>query len=641
MIKRLLFALLTFLPLCFANAQNGGELLVDLEAIPLSKIYSEKRSVAQLELPFFDDFSQGLSYPLRSLWDAQHVFVGTGYANGLSTPGVATLDAISKTGELHPTASVSQFSSDTICSHPINLNFPGDTSIYITFWYQPQGKGNQPQQQDSLLLEFFDSATDEWVSAWVASADFTSKTLNEKNHLQPQRSKTITSELLNFQFYRVHFPITDARFLTSNFRLRFRNYASVAENIHVPGLRGNSDHWHIDMVWLDKGRSFSDTLLNDISFLEPMGSILKNYKSVPWSHFTLAQPNELDNQLSFTVKYHNLGRTTWNVTRRFVIENLSNNQQYTFSSGAENIFAFGQVELTRLFLYDFQTNSADSARFKYTSYLITDINPETHHLRWNDTIRYIQSFYNYYAYDDGSSENGYGLYGEGTQNGRVAVRFTNYKPDELKAVYFHFNRTFNDANKKYFKLCVWADANGKPGDLIYEQLGVRPAFTGKLNGFELIELDEPLWIEAGTFYIGWTQITADFLNVGFDLNTPNKSKIFFNISGQWSNTQYDGSLMIRPVFGQIYQIPTNSNLVDRLLSFDIYPNPANSSVSLNISGYTGDVDIKVFNSIGQLVLTAPKSSGVFDVSRLPAGVYVVSVATKQGRSGTKKLIVVR
>lgn len=42
MIKRLLFALLTFLPLCFANAQNGGELLVDLEAIPLSKIYSEK-----------------------------------------------------------------------------------------------------------------------------------------------------------------------------------------------------------------------------------------------------------------------------------------------------------------------------------------------------------------------------------------------------------------------------------------------------------------------------------------------------------------------------------------------------------------------------------------------------------------------
>jgi len=636
-----IFFIFFFVASC-ALAQNAGELIVDLESMPVSNgsVFNSK-SIKQIELPFFDDFSRGLSHPSPDLWNGDHVFVNSSYAINPSTIGVATFDAISRNGNLHSNASIYQFSADTISSHPLNLNYPNDTTIYITFWFQPQGRGSQPQPKDSLMLEFYDSVNDQWFPAWSASVDFTNKTLDEFNHLDPIRSKTYTSDLLNARFFMVHFPITDSRFQTSNFQLRFRNYASISENQHVPSLRANCDHWNLDLVWLNKGRTYKDTLLNDVAYFKTLGSVLNNYQSLPWKHFAEAQSQELENQLSITVNYQNTGSTTWNVTRRFSIKNLSNQDVYNFSSGAENIFPFSEVELTRLFLYNFQSAWADSAKFQYTSYLITDINPETQHLRWNDTIRYVQSFMNYYAYDDGTAENGYGLYGEGTQNGRVAVQFMNYKADSLVGVNMYFNRTFNDANQKYFKLGIWNDNNGKPGELIYEQLGLRPTFTDKLNKFELFELDEALWPEPGIFYIGWIQTTTDFLHVGFDLNTVNNNKIFYNIAGQWLNTQYEGSLMIRPVFGAVYQQPTSVPVEEKKFEFDVYPNPAKTFISLNVTDFFENITIKIFNISGQLVLSKPYFNSPVDISQFPAGTYIISVLTEKGAMGTKKLIIIR
>jgi hypothetical protein len=635
----LIFLLLSTL---HALPQSGREVLVDLESYPIPFVPElSLKNTETLELPFFDDFSRGLHFPAPELWDGKHVYVNTTYGINPLTIGVATFDAIDSKGILHSNASTYPFSSDTLTSHPINLNYPNDQTIYLSFLYQPQGYGNQPQTQDSLLLEFYDSENERWVGAWAVSANLSSNLLIEKNKFTGIIT-TIESDTLERSFMRVHMPINDARFRTSNFRLRFRNIASVSENQHLPGLRSNCDHWHIDMVHLDRNRTNLETTTNDISFYRPIKSILNNYECIPWKHFnSQAQSSELPSPLGFQIYYRNLGPTTWNVTRLFSIRNHSNQQTTNFSGGAINIFGFQDVSYNRSYIYDITSAWADSAKFTYTSYLVTDINPETSHLRWNDTVRYDQNFYNYYAWDDGTAENGYGLMGEGSQNGRVALKFNSYQPDSLVGIYMYFNRTLKDANEKYFKLAVWEDNNGKPGDLLYQQLGVKPIFTDSLNRFTLFKLDESLWIPSGSFYIGWIQTTIDFLNVGFDLNRINNDKLFYNLTGNWANSQTQGSLMIRPVFGSLTEPPTAVEPNVKNINFQIYPNPAQKFITIEVNSNFDEVRVKIFNIIGQQVINLQYNHQPIQVDNLPAGTYIIQLSTSTSIIGTRKLIITR
>jgi hypothetical protein len=84
------------------------------------------------------------------------------------------------------------------------------------------------------------------------------------------------------------------------------------------------------------------------------------------------------------------------------------------------------------------------------------------------------NFYNYYALDDGSAESGYDLFGEGTIGAMVAQKFYNYKTDNLVGIMIYFNRSYQDANSQPFKITVWNDNNGKPGEIIYQQMASNP-----------------------------------------------------------------------------------------------------------------------------------------------------------------------
>ena len=80
------------------------------------------------------------------------------------------------------------------------------------------------------------------------------------------------------------------------------------------------------------------------------------------------------------------------------------------------------------------------------------------------SVRY-QQFFNYYAYDDGSAENGYGLGGAGTANASVAYQFNTFRKDTLRGVKMFFNRTYDDASQDYFRIGVWEHdkTTRKPG----------------------------------------------------------------------------------------------------------------------------------------------------------------------------------
>jgi hypothetical protein len=255
----------------------------------------------------------------------------------------------------------------------------------------------------------------------------------------------------------------------------------------------------------------------------------------------------------------------------------------------------------------------------------------------------FQRFYNYYAYDDGTPEESYGLSPKGSQ---LAYRFyLNKSPDTLRAVRFFFNKTLSNSSQQFFNLCVWDDNAGYPGDTLYVDL-VMPKYADSLNKFVTYHLNPPIPV-TGIFYVGWKQTTDDNLCVGFDRANNSQSEIFYNVSGPWVKSAYAGSLLIRPVVGK--PIPLGSgDIVSTDRRLVLYPNPCTSgTLHVRIPGISGESmepakgTIAIYDLTGRRRLFTSLQESI-DVSNLPGGFYFAEVKGQSGiRTRISKFIISR
>lgn len=554
-----------------------------------------------LKLPFFDDFSTYTDISNSNLWQTNSVFVNSNYPFNPLSLGVATFDAIGNNGKIHSAASYGNiFSADTLTSNKINLNYSKDDKIFLSFYYQAQGLADAPETEDSLLLEFYDYNIEVWVNIW--------KTAGTTKH----------------EFKQVMLPITDERFLNNEFRFRFRNYASLSDNSH-PSLTSNVDHWHIDYVYLNKNRSPQETQLHDIAFTKHLQSLLKDYESMPWEHFKTNPSKFVNDKIKAYYRNNDNVNRLVDTLRFEFIDKTGNTENDTLNAGSYNVNAGKNILFNNNFDYPFTSNSVGSAIFEIRSVIVTDGFDSV----FNNRMSYFQEFHNYYSYDDGSSEGGYGLIGEGTKNAMIAYKFVAEKEDKLQGIDMYFNRANEDANRKYFYLAVWkGDNNGLPGELLLKREGVRPEFEGQLNKFHTYILDEPITV-SDTFYVGWVKTTTEILNIGFDINRAPDSKLFYNINGFWDKSTAEGALMIRPIFGEkivgIKDVGTNN--------FDIklYPNPVRDKLKIefNKSIKNKKIDIKIINTLGTVVRYINNfNNDYIDLENLKSGIYILRIQTK-------------
>jgi len=81
-----------------------------------------------------------------------------------------------------------------------------------------------------------------------------------------------------------------------------------------------------------------------------------------------------------------------------------------------------------------------------------------------------------------------------------------------------FNKARNNFNDDLkFHLCVWDDDNGKPGIRIYYSTEeFKPYLSTDMPGFKRYPItpEIDLVITDTVVYIGWQQVTDDFLNLG-------------------------------------------------------------------------------------------------------------------------------
>jgi hypothetical protein len=603
-----------------------------------------------LALPFIEDFARGVGYPTDGLWEDDFAYMNYQYPVNPPSIGVATMDALNAEGILYPGGNSSAFEADRLTSRPIDLDLEPSDSVYLSFYYQSGGRGDTSggEFQDSLVLQYYAPDSMRWQSIWSVSYS-EEDTMYERNYLSDTRNKFYTDSLGHRKFYNAIVPVTKEKHLEKGFRFRFKNYASLSDTNEVPSRAGNIDHWHLDFIRLDKYRNFRDTTINDIAFVKPLSSLLVNYESIPWDHFPDANAYEMGNRISIT--YRNLGDKVWSVFREFaIIDRMWNNETFRFTGGTgDDIPPYTKETYPRSIDYIFPYNGRDSALFEIQSYLVTDTASERAPYRWNDTLSYFQKFYNYYAYDDGTAENGYGISGTGSENARVAFRFRTYTPDTLQAIQMYFNQTLNEASRNSFKLMIWEDNNGRPGQLIYQQDGFRPVYEDSVNQFHNYVLKEKPFLEAGYFFIGYQKYTTEMLNVGFDANNVNNDKMFYNTAGSWISSQVEGTLMIRPVFGDhIEYIPTAAEEEPdetryRPVEMDIYPNPVRNRLHVDLEDNNyHDFTYSIYNLQGQTVVKEQKLNRTVYLEGLPPGIYIIKLRNRQTRATrVKKFLISR
>lgn len=582
-------------------------------------------------LPFIDDFSSYTGYPNNELWQGKNCFVNHSYQVFPPTVGVVTLDVLDYQGKLYSGANTFTFTADTLSSVTIRLDSireplpkklsPSD-SVYLSFFVQPGGGignmweriGSTPSEKDSIVLQFYNSNDSTWQSVW--------------NMKGMSVDSIYRQDSMYFRYVLI--PITDSKYFNKDFRFRFYNYASLDSNPSYDYV-SNCDQWNLDYIYLNYNRTKSDSTFRDIAFVNPAPSLLKNYQAMPAKQF---RDNEMKDSLNITIV--NLYSEALNSNYRYSIIDKNNNEVGSYNGGFENIYPYKTTHTFQTstnhsrppVTYTYNFDKTAWTYFTTTHIIREGVGQDSRHE--NDTIRFIQKFENYFAYDDGTAENGFGI--EPIKGSNLAVGYFLNEADTIYAVDIYFNNTYENSNIKPFYICIWNASNDSlPNEKIYSTEKLTPEIDS-LNKFTRYMLEEPQKLNQGEFFVSLQIKNNDYLNIGFDQNNDASKFTFANTSNYWQKSFNKGAVMIRPYFG--YKTVGLNDVIDNSKQIKIYPNPA--KYIIHIYGEE-DPDVEMFDLMGRIVLK-DKGNDI-NISNINKGVYIIKVRAKDNIFYNQKIVV--
>lgn len=562
-----------------------------------------------LVLPFFDDF---LGNSINgNLWVNKGATITNGVALNPISRGVATLDSYNQFGRVYNFTSPQAIGfSDTLATQEIDLSTSTvSDNLHLSFFWQAQGLGEQPDPEDFLRLE-------------AKNADNTWQTLWQKDGNNPPTPN----------FEQVVLPINQTTFFHDKFQFRFVRYGK---------LSGNFDVWHIDYVYLNKNRSLTDTTYPDIATTQSIGAYFKGYTAIPAKHFfENSNPNQfLNNKITFRLK--NLDATfrvlsyqcrvldaiTNTTVATLPLTALSSNAPLIFTNEDFRLEATPQIptlptNTTKAILKTrLEVNTSDNNTF------VPPID-----FRNNDTIVHTTVLDDYYAYDDGEAEY---VAGVNQRLGRIAVKFPIAQEAQLTDVDINIVPFVKDLTSQTFVLSVWKTVGGRNQEVLFQR-SAQVRYPNTLNGFIRISVDSSQVLKVkDTIFVGIQQTTEDLIAIGFDANNDNSSQIYFNTSGIWEqDLNIKGSLMIRPVFKNSVITVLEDKDLEKM--FKIYPNPAQNSIKIEGEQIQ---NVWIMDTQGKTQVSSWQQDNQNLHFNLPKGLYIVNIETKQGKIVRKKLIV--
>jgi hypothetical protein len=573
---------------------------------------NKKKAGQTLILPFFEDFLYGPGYPDTNNWVDNQVYINNDF--GLNPPsyGVATFDHLNANG--NPWYPFSQFATgpaDTLTSQFINLKDSGGVayriadSIYLSFFYQSKGLGDLSKTADSLFLQF-KNRFGTWTTVW----------------------RTAGGGMGSFK--QVLIPLVEDVYLHESFQFRFTAYTHQW---------GNNNQFHLDYIFLNKNRRFNQLGFDDYAVCTPPTSLLKVYSNMPYDHF-LKSPNDYTaDSIYFNVS--NLSANVLNIeVKHKETSGGSTLIETNPVTNAANVPAFGFS--TRRFVgIDLKGLVGKKVTIE-RSYELREpsvLNP----YRDNDKIELKHTFDNYYSYDDGTAEAGFGFNDLLKGDGSIAVKYNLAKSDTLRAISVFFNQSVKDVSRVNFTLNVWTKLTLDP---VYQFVNSYATYTGKINGFYDFILDSTIVLPAGEVYVGWQQTGNYNLNVGLDRNNgyiANKGgtnkEVYYKVGdGDWSQNNdgsINGSPMMRLVVGETIAPVVGINQPNTIKTA-VYPNPCNNRISIE---HKGDFSYQLSDLKGTIIANGVGSESIeINTTDLLHGIYFVIVKDKSGSTAYSKLI---
>ena len=622
MVKKFLIALL-FL---YSLSLHSQEVLLPLQTGPVAM--PDTKEVSQpVDLPFYDDFARPVTQPSVERWQPHGGVVlspGTGVLP--PTVGVATLDAIGADGRLYDGAASGRFAADTLCSRRIALDsLTASDSVVMSFFYLPGGGrgdlwrriGDVPEPEDSLMLDFYRAADSTWVTVWSMEG-------TEVDSLVAHTGR-------DWQYVAI--AITDTSFLNDDFAFRFRNYCSETTT-SKPGLTGNCDFWHLDYILVDRDRStLNEPEFRDVAFVASAPSLLSAYQAMPARQY---RSSDMADSLGMIIT--NLYGSTLATQYYYAILDSIGDTLYRYDGGYENAPPFlpdgsyqpSPAHAAPVVGYAFPEGDTPAV-YTVVHMVREGVGGDLH--QDNDTVRFRQVFDNYFAYDDGTAENGYGLTSTASRV-YLAYRFDLNVEDTLTALDLYFNRTLAGENEMVpFNIMVWCNDGGTPGTVLYRDGTSRhPVFAG-LDEYSRYMLERPV-VASGSIFVGFEQGNNYFINLGFDRSHDVSDRIYYLTGTVWQQSILSGALMIRPCFGSAATVGV-AEWNEKSEQWKVFPNPASDYVS--IEGLPVGNKVEIYDAMGRMMYSA--NNYRITVAHWPSDVYMVHCVTPQGMVGIKKLII--
>jgi hypothetical protein len=609
MIRQFYIVRLIWLILTLATVHAASAQFVEFAPVPNKLLKESKGSPffsrinARNTFPFWDDFSSGLD---TLKWD----FSGTTYTEtiGINPPSIGMLlfDGVDENGTPYSVQQTEQGNADKITSKPFDLSVSGATtsnSLYLSFFWQLGGRGELPDENDVLILEFL-NADNTWSTVWSQTGGV----------------------LLDRTTFQQEVIQIDLRFQHAEFKFRFFTKGR---------LSGPFDSWLIDYIFLNTNQNTTNQTFRDRSLTRRNRLRLGDFGAYPrelladenqnWSTVSNEFLN-LENRFRAMEYSIAIGDTTSQL-----VFPINENTPFDPVPNSKERRSFESRTLANIPIPENNSELEISTSLTSGDGLFFEINGSdtTRHLnvdfRDNDQVKTYFPLRDFFAYDNGSADYAAGI---NQRSGFLAVQYNTPSEVYLKGISINFTNP-RQANQAV-DILVWKDLNEKP---IFRKEVLIPIKQAN-EQFLYFSLDTNIKVN-GPFYIGFAQFTDDFIFVGLDKTNDFGEKIFYNVVGAWvQNKEVKGSLMIRP------HISLGTPFVEAEIPDEklrIYPNPVESY--LNIEGIFSQ--IRIFDSFGreiflERILSTKGEIVTFKGQR--SGIYVLNVSNPKGTESFRILV---